>query len=163
MNSKPNDCSVCAVINALLTIGILVNREDVEKATRYNQSGGFADTGLEIMSKQLDLKSERYPISKDITWVKHPTKEKVTYAPPELHKSKFFQEYKNRLLEGWVAVTSHRWEDTENFHAVALIGAEDEKIKVCCSLKGIYLVNQEFLVNKRGKLNGLMTTYWVKK
>jgi hypothetical protein len=163
MNSKPNDCSVCAVINALLSIGITVDREEIEIATKYNHSGGFADVGLHIIADRLGLQGEYYPKGSDIIWVNDPTREQVRIAPPELHKDKFFQEYKNRLENGWVAVTTHRWEDTENFHAVALIGVENEKIKVCCSLKEIYLVDQGFLVSKKGQLNGLLTTYWVKK
>lgn len=163
MNSKQNDCSVCAVINALLTLGIEINREEVEKAVQYNEYGGWADTGLKIIAEKLNLQGEYYPKYEDITWVSHPTIENTKIAPPEIHKDKFFQEFKNRLQNGWVAVTSHRWENTESFHTVALIGVEDEKIKVCCSLKGIYLADQDIIfVDKKGRLNGLMTTYWVK-
>jgi hypothetical protein len=141
-HSKLNDCSVCAIINALITLGISVNRESVEKAARYNENGGFPDTGLKIISEQLNLKGEYYPKYDDVIWIPHPVKERVTIASED-NKEKFFPRYKERLTEGWVAVTSIRWEDTEDFHAVALIGVEGEKIKVCYSVKGVYLADQE--------------------
>jgi hypothetical protein len=163
MHSKPNDCSVCAVINALMTLSIPVNREDVEKATRYSESGGFPDTGLKIISDQLNLKGEYYPKYEDIDWIQCPDRKGVTIAS-DLNKEKHFPVYKKRLKEGWVAVATQRWEDTEDFHAIALVGVEGEKIKVCCSLKGIYLADKDTLyVNKRGKLNVLTNTFWVRK
>lgn len=165
MNSKTNDCSVCSVMNALLTLGITVDRAEVEKATEYDgKYGGFGDHGLKNIGARLGLQGEYYPKYNDIVWVDDPIRERVRIASVELNQPKFFEEYKKRLKDGWVAVTCHRWENTENFHGVALIGIEDEKIKVCCSLKGVYLADKDIIfIDSRGRLNGLMTTYWVRK
>lgn len=162
MNSEPNDCTICAVTNALKHIGISITRQEAKEVTRYNEHGGHAHIGLKIIADKLGLQSECYPKHNDIIWTQYPTKQGVEIAQPELNKDKLFIGFKNRLHNGWVAVTTHRWEDTEDFHAVAIIGLENEKIKVICSLKGEYLADQEMFVSKKNQLNGLMGTYWVK-
>lgn len=163
ITQEPNDCSVCAVLNALEVIGMEVSREKVKEAVRYNSNGGFHDIGLRKIAEKLGIEYETYPkFYEDLIFDTDPDRPGVKMAKPEKNKEMLFEEYKRRLIDGWVAVTQHRWEDTDNYHAVALIGATERNIRVACSIRGTYEVDSGFFKSKRGHIQAVFGTCWIK-
>lgn len=161
-NRKPNDCAVCSTMNALNCLGIEVDREEIEKLTRYDPNiGAFAERALIEFAKENNLEHDMFPHTEDLIWTQ--VSDRIKKAYPEDNKILLFEKYKERLEQGMIAVISHRWENSEMFHSVLLYGVKDGLIKVFCSLKGDYLADEEFFHSQRNQLNGALGTFWIRR
>jgi len=160
--SEVNDCSVCATLNVARALGIEVSRDEIKNAVGYHpEHGGSQDRGLKYIASKYGLLQEIYPLPKDLVYEQ--ITESRRQAKPEVNKETIFKNFIKRLQDGWVAVFQHNWDGANLDHAVALIGTTDDAIRVACSVRGEYLVDQEFFHNrKRGTLQGVFT-FWVKQ
>lgn len=148
-----NDCGVCSLVNASRLLGIPLDYKTALVATEFSDYGSTY-RGSKWLSEHYPVEWQVWPIFDD-NWPLRPVKDY------EAETMRLWNAFKDRLLDGWIGITQHHWDDI-NDHAVVFSEYRDNQITVLCSMKGVYQIRPDWL-RWKDYFQPIIFTNWLRK